>query len=429
MSIIKPRMISRIVIPAQAVVLLSAVPVVHGGEWSYTVGDELGYSTNIGRTADREIEEYTNAVRFGVHYEENSVDLQGSVGFNVEHLSYLSGVFENEIRSYLNADLRWALLRDRLFWIVENNLSVEPVSSRRAWIPGNIQQTNMFSTGPSMDYRIGSTTRATIDMRYMNSYAEETTAFNSNRWYLGTSLIQERALSTDVSANLIWNSVDFKNEEADDYQQIGLFAAWDQQYGRSGLRIELGGLGIDFASGNSEFGPSARLVWNRLISSASRLIVGFNHGFSDAAQQVARSSRAAPASASIISSQVFTNSELELAYRTEWTQSALETALHYQKQDFLNSPDLDQHLFNIRVSLNRGFGANINTNLGISFARTVYEIDDRSDDTTSPFLGIFVERNPRLSYSFRAAWENRDSSVDSSDYRDLMIFAAFSYQR
>ncbi|HHS83913.1 MAG TPA: hypothetical protein ENK38_03190 [Gammaproteobacteria bacterium] len=404
------------------------MPDAYAGEWRYSIEDEIGYSTNIARTADNEIDEYTNAARIGVRYEENSVDLEGSIGANIEHLSYLSGVFENEIRSYLNADLKWSLMENRLFWMVEDTLSIEPVLSRQAWMPGNVQQTNVFSTGPSIIYRLDSSTRVTADVRYMNSYAEETREFNSNRWYLGTSLIQESSLLTDVSANLTWTNVDFNDEDADDYQQVGLFAAWDQQYGRSGLRFELGGLGINFDRGDDKYGPYTRLVWNRLISSASRLLVAFNYGFADAAQQVSGRTRAAPVSSNIISSQVYTNSEVEVAYRTEWARSVLETSLNYQKQLFLNSSDLDQSLVNIRIAWSKGFRGGISTDSGISYARTVYDLDDRTDDTLSPFFGIYFQRSSRLSYSIRSEWESRDSSVNSSDYSDLMFYAAVSYR-
>ncbi len=410
-------------------VMLLTAQSAHAGVWSYSIEDECGYSSNISRSADNEIDEYTNALRLGMDYQENSVELEGSIGANVEHLSYLGGVFENEIRGYLNADIKWILLQERLFWVVEDTLSVEPILSRQAWMPGNVQQTNLFSTGPSLSFRLDNSLRMTADMRYLNSYAEETDEFNSNRWYMGTSLIQERSLLTDISANLTWRNVDFRSEDADDYQQLGLFAAWKRHFGRSDLLLELGGLQISFDSGDSEYGLYSRLLWNRSISSASRFAIGFNHGFADAAEQISGGTRTVPVSTNVISSQVYTNSELELVYHTEWGQSALETNLNYQKQVFLNSPDLDQYLVNLGVAWNRGFGGGISADLGISYFHTVYELDNRNDSTLSPFLGVLFQRSSRLSYRFRTGWERRDSSEDDSDYSDFTFFAAISYQR
>ena len=398
-------------------------------EWSYSIEDEMGYSSNIARAADNEIDEYTNTLRLGVNYRENSVELEGRVGANIEYLSYLTGVYENEVRGYLDANVKWILLQDRLFWAVEDRLSVEPVLTRQAWMPGNIQQTNVFSTGPSLNYRLDTAMRLTADMRYMNSYAEETEGFNSDRWYMGASLIHERSLSTNVSANLTWRSVDFGSESADDYRQLGLFAAWERQFGRSGLLLELGGLHVDFDSGNSEYGPYARLSWLRTISSTSRFQAGFSHGFSDAAEQVSGGTRVVPVSTNIISSQVYTNSKLELAYHREWARFSLGTSLSYQKQAFLSSPDLDQHLVNLGVIWERGFGGGTRMDLGISYFDTVYELDDRNDKTLAPFVTLYFQRSSHLTYRLRAALEKRDSSEEGADYTDSMFFATISYRR
>ncbi len=412
-----------------SVALLFAVPSVQGGEWRYSLEYEPSYSTNIARTATNEQEEITHAFRVGLRYSERSTVMDGTISLDVEHRSYVNGVFADQNWSYLNADVTWSLVRDRLFWVVEDRLSNEPVMNRQVWVPGNIQQTNLFSTGPRLRYRFGNGTGVLADLRYMNSYAEITDEFDSDRWYLAGTLFQDLSVQTQVSTNLTMTKVDFRSRDADDYRRLDLFAAWDWQQGRSGLRFELGGSRIDFDYADSASGPHIKIVGNRHISSVSQLKLVLHRGYSDTAQQLRRDSRAVPVGSSVISSQVYTVSEGEVIYRTEWLHSTLEAILNYQKQAYLDSATLDQDLFNGSLVMSKGFGATLSTELGASYSRSFYEVDGRRDDLFSSFAGLHLRRTRHLGYRLRVDWERRDSTADSADYSELAFFAAVRYQR
>jgi len=412
-----------------SVALLFVVPSVQGGEWHYSLEYEPSYSTNIARTAKNEQEEVTHALRVGLRYNERSALMDGSVSLDVEHRSYVNGVFADQNWSYLNADVTWSLVRDRLFWVVEDRLSNEPVMNRQVWVPGNIQQTNLFSTGPRLSYRFDNGIGVLADLRYMNSYAEITDEFDSDRWYLAGSLFQDLSVQTEVSSNLTMTKVDFRSRDADDYRRLDLFAAWDWQQGRSGLRFELGGSRIDFDYADSASGPHIKIVGNRRISSVSQLKVVLHRGYSDAAQQLRRDSRAVQVGSNVISSQVYTVSEGEVSYRTEWLYSTLEAILNYQKQAYLDSTTLDQDLFNGSLVMSRGFGVTLSTELGVSYSRSFYEVDGRRDDLFSSFVGLHLRRTRHLGYRLQVDWERRDSTTDSADYSELAFFAAVRYQR
>ncbi len=410
-------------------VLFFIVPSAQGGQWRYSLEYEPGYSSNIARTAENQQEEYIHAVRLGLRYDDRTSLMEGAVSLDVEHLSYVNGVFADQNWSYLNADLTWSLVRDRLFWVMEDTLSNEPVMSRQVWVPGNIQQTNLFSTGPRLSYRFDNGIGLLADIRYMNSYAEITDEFDSDRWHLAGTLFQDISVQTEVSANLAWTGVDFQNREADDYRRLDIFAAWDWQQGRTGLRFEIGGSRIDFDFADTVFGPHLRIVGNRQISSFSQLRLALHHGYSDAAQQITGDTRTTPVSSNIISSQVYTINEAEMAYRLELIGSVLESVLNYQGQDFLNGTELDQSLLNARLVWSRGFGASVSAELGVSYSRTLYEMDQRKDHVLSPFAGLHFRRTQRLGYRLRVDWERRDSTVDSEDYDELAFYAAVRYQR
>ncbi len=412
-----------------SVALLFAVPFVRAGEWRYSLEYEPSYSTNIARTAKNEREEITHALRVGIRYDERSAAMDGTITLDVEHRSYVNGVFADQNWSHLNADVTWSLIRKRLFWVMEDRLSNEPVMNRQVWVPGNIQQTNLFSTGPRLSYRFGNGIGLLADLRYMNSYAEITDEFDSDRWYLAGTLSQDLSVQTRVSTNLAMTKVDFRNRDADDYRRLDLFAAWDWQQGRSGLRFELGGSRIDFDYADNASGPHLKIVGNRRISSVSQLKLALFRGYSDAARQLQRDSRAVPVGSDVISSQVYTVSEGEMSYRTAWLYSTLEAILNYQKQAYLESSALDQELFSGGLVMSRGFATALSAEAGISRTRSFYEVDGRRDDLFSSFVGVHLRRTRHLGYRLRMSWEKRDSTTDSADYGELAFFATVRYQR
>ena len=411
-----------------ALLLLTASRVT-AGQWHYSLEYEPSYSSNIARTAENPQEEYVHALRFGIRYDDRSAVLEGSLNLDIEHLSYTNGTFADQNWSYLNADFTWALIRERLFWIVEDTLSNEPVASRQVWVPGNIQQTNVFTTGPRLDYRLDGGMHLLADLRYINSYAEITNEFDSNRWYLAAALAQDLSIQTEVSANLTWIDVDFDDRNADDYQRMDLFAAWDWQQGPSGLRIEIGGTRIAFDMAEGASGPLLRVTGNRQISSISRVAARLNHSYLDAAQRITRDTWTTPVSSNIISSQVYTVSEVELVYGTHWASgSAIEIVFNHQRQEYLEASYLDRSLTDTWLTWSKGFGSSVSLDAGVAYSRTVYDVDDRKDIIVSPFLGAHFQRNRRLSYRLGLYREERDSSSDAADYDELRVYAAIRYQ-
>ncbi len=427
-------MMLRVVAIAAAVAFIAS-PATQGSEWRYAVEYRPFYSSNIARTADNEIEEYTNGLLLELGFRERSSALEGSVAARVEYLTYRSGLFADETRTALNADLRWALLRDRIFWVVEDLATIEPVVYRQARTPGNVQQTNLFVTGPSLSHRLGDSGKVTADLRFMNSYAEITREFRSNRWHLALGLVQQYSLYTDLSANLSLISTDYALEYADDFRQANLYLAWDRHRGSSGFRLELGRSAVRFDDGEERNAPHLRWVWNRVISSASRMRMILGHGFSDAAQYALGRDRDTPVgerrfatASNIISSQVYEGSELDLVYRLQWARSDLEIGMNHQRQIYPRSPDMDQNLLNARVEWSTGFHGGMSTDLGISFSRTEYGWDERVDDTMAPYFGLHMQRSSRVYYGIRAGREIRESSEDGSDYDDTVISLRLGYR-
>jgi hypothetical protein len=99
------------------------------------------------------------------------------VGGVLEYREYLQDTYGSEFRGAMNGRVNWLLLPERLTWTFADNLGLYPVSLRLPDVPGNLQQTNVFSTGPTLRFRFTPSLQGQAEARWSDSHAEETGAF------------------------------------------------------------------------------------------------------------------------------------------------------------------------------------------------------------------------------------------------------------
>ncbi len=259
------------------------------GTWDYFGSYQLGYSDNLELAPDGGTSGAYHTLAAGIGYEEHGTRLDGNVDASVEYVNYPSNVFDDETWLYVDGDLRWALVSDRLFWVLTDSLTNQPVDTRAPNVPTNLQQTNVFTTGPSLSYQFNTANTIKADLRYMNSWAEEDDSFEADRWFAGAGWVYGLTPADDISVHVTYYDTDFRqNEGQEDYRRQSVFAAWERRTGEtSTLRAELGLINVDFEESDNESGWRALLEWNRTISSSSTLRVSGRHGLTDAALSIA----------------------------------------------------------------------------------------------------------------------------------------------
>jgi CheY-like chemotaxis protein len=108
--------------------------------------------------------------------------------------------------------------------MARDSLSQQSVSSIAAFTPGNQQQINVFEAGPSFFARFGQTTLGQLDLRYTNSYAEETQTFNSDRYTAAARLTRELSATDRISGNLEGTRTEYDSiSELYDYERYDAF--------------------------------------------------------------------------------------------------------------------------------------------------------------------------------------------------------------
>ncbi len=404
---------------------------VNAGTWGYFGSYQLDYSDNIEQINAGGTSGVYHTLSAGVGYEEHGTRLDASVDGSVAYVHYPNDVFDDQTRLYLNGDLRWALVRDRLFWVVTDSLTNEPINSRVPNVPANLQQTNVFATGPSLLYQFDLANRVQADMRYMNSWAEEIDTFNSDRWFLGGSWVYGSANATDISLSATFYDVGFDQDQVagvEDYRRSSVFAGWERRNGPSSLRFEVGLINMDFDKSDSESGWHGLVEWNHIISSSSSLVVNARHGFTDSALSIAAAVDPESIGTNVISGQVYEVNAVDASFRYDLTVSAIQLLVNYEKQDYIAVGELDRDLASAAIHWSRSFGGGWSSRLSGRISWAEYE-DGRSDDTYLLYAGAEYLGTRNLTYSLGVNWERRDSSVSASEYDSAGVVFLVRYTR
>ena len=400
------------------------------GTWDYYGFYQLGYSDNLELAPDGGTSGVYNTLGVGGGYEEHGTRLDGAFDANVQYINYPNNVFDDEFRMYIDGDMRWAFVRDRLFWVVTDSLTSQPIDARVPNVPTNLQQTNVFTTGPSLTYQFDAANSVQADLRYLNSWAEEDEAFNANRWFAGASWIYGLTPADDVSFHLTFYDTDFKyNENQEDYQRQSLFVGWERRTGEtSTLRTELGIINVDFDRSDKVNGPRVVVEWNHVISSSSALSINGRHGLTDAALSIATTANPETIGTNVISGDVYEVTALDIGYSFSWSASVIDLTGSYERQDYVTDGQVDRDLVYVSVGWTRSLGGGWSNRLRGSFDWSDYA-DGEENKTYLLYAGVDYASTPNISYRLGVNWERRDGTVPASEYEDWGIILMVRYDR
>ncbi len=247
---------------------------------------ELGFlhSDNVNLSATNPVSENLLIPRLDFHVSEAGASVRADAVGSLEYRDYLGGEFGNEFRGTLNGMVDWSLIPQRLNWVFADNLGLYPISLLDQDVPGNLQQTNVFTTGPTYRFRFTPTLQGQAELRYIDSRAEESDAFDSQRFSGAFRLLHELGATRQLSANLEAQTIDFSDDLlANDYKRYSVYAGYTQALRTLDLEFAGGYSHLDFDRGGSASGPLVRASADWRASERSTLGLDLAWQYSDAA--------------------------------------------------------------------------------------------------------------------------------------------------
>jgi hypothetical protein len=347
---------------ALCLALVAALP---GTAAAFDVEYELGmaavHSSNIALSEGAETSDTVLAprLRFAVERQGSAVTLQARG--QVEHRDYLDDTFPREWRGELAGRLDWSVVPQRVNLVLEDYLSHQPVDLGVGLSPGNVQRVNVFVGGPSFHARFNGVTRAQLDLRAANSYAEVTEDFNGDRYSAAARLQRELGPTQQASLNVVATEAEFDEPgRAADYARQDAFVSYRREQARGYLEFDLGRSRLDpEVGGRTHDATLARAAWAWAPTARSRLNAYARYQLADSAQDlIIRQSdlsepvfRELTASTLQVNSDVYRQRAFHLDYRYTGDRLSLRLRPRYRSYRYVESTREDNEDYSGYVEL------------------------------------------------------------------------------
>src|SRR5690606_10713367 len=146
----------------------------------YVVDAGVEHDDNVRLAAGDEDAQRILRAGLGFLVTQEGSTVQAYVAGRLDYRDFEGGV-DDGVEGVLSGTLDWVLVPHRLSFTVRDELELQAVDRFAADSPDNRQQVNVFSAGPNLMFDIGRTLRGRVEARYIDSDAEVTEAFNSQR--------------------------------------------------------------------------------------------------------------------------------------------------------------------------------------------------------------------------------------------------------
>ncbi len=429
--------IFRFLAPAFLIVIVS--PAAMAARLDYTA--EIGYlhSDNINLSSVDPVDEDLLIPRFAFRFSEAGSNVQAQVSGLIEYRNYLGGAFGNELRGTLDGAVDWTLISERLKWSFADNLGLNPVNLREPGTPDNLQQTNVFTTGPTLQFRLGQSTTGLAELRYTDSYAEDTDAFNSGRTSAALRALKDLDPTRRLSGNFEASTIKYDNPTLQsDYNRYAGFAGYAQKLSQLDLDVAVGYTWLDFEQGEHASGALVRTRLDWRASPQSTFGLGLYRDISDAATSLASGDAALingfggiSVGGVTISPDVYTSHRAEARYALETTRISLTSVVSAGRIRYVRDTAIDSDRNEFGAQLDIGYKLRPNLTMGLlaGFARRDYLIGDV--DTKDTLFGAYLRQQMSRHWGWRMdlGRNEREGRGDSLSYNEDAAYVRLIYTR
>ena len=422
------------------VALLASLPVAaQAARIDYEVGVSWLHSDNIGLSEIDEVSDDVVSPWIQFNAEQTGSVLRFGLNGNVRYDTYLDNTFDDGVQGELAGSLNWTLLPERIDFVVEDNLTRQSINVLSGFSPGNQQQVNVFTAGPTFRARFNESTRGQIDLRYTDTYAEESTDFNGSRYSIAAQLRRRLRGTDELSFHVNAMETDYDVDgEFFNYTRYDAYAGYQSTLASLDLEAELGYSRIEPKnSGDDSSSPLFRgnIAWR--VSPRSTFTTQFNYELADAAHNLAFRP-AVPGGPVIdgpidpglpIGPQTFRQRRLVLGYQFSTERLTLGINPYYERIRYLATSTENQDITGI--TLNADYQLRPLTTFSLVAVRQKREYDDIFRSDTSTIFNFGVSRQFTRHWNGRVYVQRaeRDSSSFSQSYVENSVFLSISWRR
>ncbi len=407
----------------------------------YRLGFGIEHSDNVRRTRLDPVSETVllPSLAFGLSGEGERFSLQAAG--DAEFRDYRDAGFDSELRTRMGLSAAWRILPERLAWTFEDYLGRQPIDGFAIDRPDNQQRTNVLVTGPTLSLRPDPRTRILAEVRWIDSWAQRTREFNSDRWNFALRGLRQFSPTSSGSAHVEFSDIRFErlSDTVQSFERLDGFLRWDRRAARVELSADAGVSRIRFEDDADRDGGLLRLRASWLPDESQRLELRGSRQYSDA---VADLIGAAPRledfelpvgvpslRSTFLNPDVYRESSLGLGHVRTSPRLFSRVDAYWRDQDYARSDLLDQRVSGASLAVSRPLRETLTLNFYASTDRREYTLAAREDRDSLYGIALRWAWLRNLELEIGASRAQRRSDLAAESFDENRFFLGVTYRR
>jgi hypothetical protein len=396
---------------------------------SFDLGAER--SDNIARTATDETAETTATARGALAMSVDRPRLKGDIDADLRYRSYLENSYDDEVIGGANVNLDFALVKQRLAWIVTDNFGQVANDRRQVETPDNRQNFNVFSTGPTLTLPLGDRTDFLLGGRWTTADYEDS-AQNSDSVDASVGLSHQLSEHTGVSLYGEGSETDYESDPLNQKYRIkSAYLRYDATGSRTTLSLD-GGYTETTHGDISNGGVLFHLNVSRKVGAYSTIGLTAGSDFQDTATQFSLNQTQVGLQDSnqntVVAADVFRANYVYLTFGTQRDRTSFNLSINGTRERHETQTTLDRDYIRTTASISRRATQRLDVELHGNYVDEEF-VGPGAVKFKEWSAGVGVLMRITQSIGMRLSFDRYDGSSDDDtrDYEENRAYLGFGY--
>ncbi len=401
-------------------------------EYGYTLEYRAEQSSNIALSEINPQRESVNMGRATLYLRETaSPNLRANVLAGAAYENYAGNILADRTRLNLQAYANWTIAPESFSWTIEDYYGQIFQDVLGSPTPNNLQNVNVFSTGPDLNFRINPVNRLFTGFRVGNYYAERTN-IDSNRYFGFGGWNHKVSSTTDVSLNYSLMRRVFKNTSINrDYDLQNIFFRLEsKRTQRSTVAVDLGTSHFEPEVGEKIDAPLASVLFAYTLPRGANLKIAANTQLTDAISAILGAGSVNAVTVPVgntDSSRIYRLKQVDGSYIHPRGYGTDRVRLFAQRLDY-ETLFLDRDRAGAYVDVGLGFTSTLSGALFSSYTNTHYVDPAFIDKDGIVGLRFQYQMRPQVFLGLEGRRTNRVSNVSTRDYDENRAIISIAYR-
>lgn len=406
---------------------------------NYTVGVDVAHSNNLNLSHDDPIGANTLTPRLAFDYTEQGALLTATAAGSLGFTHYLGNApYSDQFFGVFSGVADWAISPERFDWVAEDYVGRQPVNVLAANTQNNQQQTNVFSTGPTLRARFSDAWRGRLDLRYTNAWADKTREFNSNSPSAVAQMAYLLGANDSVSGNVTALNVRYKDRESQafNYDRHDAYAGYQHTDRLFSFNGQAGYSWLSLRDKGQRTGPLLMATLNWTPSPTTSVGATVRRDFSDASHDlmidpsdITRLGIGSARNGTVISPQLYIEKLAQLDFNHTQNRLRIDLAPFWRQIDYIEGENLSQHSLGYYANLSYLLNPTLVLSASSGRERRRYTGLDRVDTDIAYAVELVWQRTSHWFLSTRLDRILRNSTVVDARYTETIATLSLSYKR